>query len=376
MRTTRVLLALNKYFEFGGLQRDMVRIARELNKRGAETCILVGAWEGDIPADLTVEVVPLKALTNHGTVEALSAEVASRRAHYDAVIGFVKMPHCDFYFGGDHCFKERVLTEIAAWKRWLPRYQKFLKLEAAVFGEASKTEAFLIAPQQKAAYQRQWQTPDERCHLLPGGLNKAFFDQHPVNEADVQALRVELNIAPDDKVLLHVGSDFKRKGVERILLAVAALPPVLRDHTQLVVVGSGDSTAMMALAQQTGIAARVHFTGGRRDVPRFYAMAHCLVHPATIEVAGMILLEALYNGVPVLCTEVCGYSAHVAAADAGILVPVPFNQQTMNAKLELMLNTERHAQWCDNGRRYCAVEPVTGMIESIAVRVLSSCSER
>lgn len=375
MAAAKILLAISHYFEFGGLQRDMVRVARELHKRGAQTHILCGAWQGDIPSDLSVEIVALRALTNHGKVLKLSAAIAERRAHYDAVIGFIKMPHLDFYFGGDHCFRERIVKEKSKWVQSLPRYRHFMALEAAVFGPDSNTESFLIAAAQKAAYQRQWHTPESRCHLLPGGLNKHYMDTHRPDAASLQALHDELELNADDKVLLHVGSDFKRKGVDRLIRAAAALPAALQQSLKLVIVGAGEPRDMLALAARLKLKARLQFMGGRSDVTRFYALAYAMVHPAYIENTGGIILESLYMGVPVLCTEACGYAGHVRDAGGGLVCPEPFVQETLNAQLQTLLTHPDYPQWRAHARRYCEQAPVTGMIEAIADRVLSFVAE-
>lgn len=376
MSAPKILLAISHYFEFGGLQRDMVRVARLLNSRGAQTHIVCGGWDGDIPADLSVEVVKLTAWTNHGKIQQLSECVAERRAQFDATIGFVKMPNLDFYFGGDHCFRERMLQQKPRWQHYLPRYRIFNAMEAAVFGATSKTESFLIAAEQKAAYQRQWQTPESRAHLLPGGLNKTFMDAGRPDEMTKQKLREELALKPQERVIVHVGSDFRRKGVDRLIRAYAALPAELQAHHRVVVVGSGDSSEMLQLAEQLGVKERVLFTGGRRDVPAFYAIAHTMVHPAYIENTGGIILESLYMGVPVICTQECGYSNHVQAANGGLVTSSPFTQSQLNAQLFEMLTSAQYSEWQSNAVRYCEQAPVTGMIEAIADRMLAFIAQK
>jgi UDP-glucose:(heptosyl)LPS alpha-1,3-glucosyltransferase len=52
-----------------------------------------------------------------------------------------------------------------------------------------------------------------------------------------------------------------------------------------------------------------------------------LVHPARSEAAGVVLLEALVMGLPVVATDVCGHAHHVSAARAGLVLPSPFDQE-------------------------------------------------
>ncbi|PPD17746.1 MAG: glycosyl transferase family 1, partial [Methylotenera sp.] len=55
-----------KYFPFGGMQRDMLRTAKELVKRGHSVEIFTISWDGDLPpAEIKVHVLPQKGLFNY-----------------------------------------------------------------------------------------------------------------------------------------------------------------------------------------------------------------------------------------------------------------------------------------------------------------------
>ena len=66
---------LYKYFPFGGLQRDFLRIALECQQRGHAIRVYTPIWEGEVPAGFEVVVVPVKALFNHKRNEKLTAWV-------------------------------------------------------------------------------------------------------------------------------------------------------------------------------------------------------------------------------------------------------------------------------------------------------------
>ena len=69
----QLAFVLYKYFPFGGLQRDFMRIALECQKRGHQIRVYTLIWEGDIPPGFEVLVAPVKALFNHRRNEKLSA---------------------------------------------------------------------------------------------------------------------------------------------------------------------------------------------------------------------------------------------------------------------------------------------------------------
>ncbi len=94
MRKYKLAFALAKYFEFGGLQRDLMRIARECVRRGHEAHIYASEWDGKRPQDLMVHLLSRCALTNHGSYRqfgrALQRAVAA--IGFDCVIGATNWP--------------------------------------------------------------------------------------------------------------------------------------------------------------------------------------------------------------------------------------------------------------------------------------------
>ncbi|MEO5574254.1 MAG: glycosyltransferase family 4 protein [Gammaproteobacteria bacterium] len=348
----RLAFCLFKYFRYGGLERDFLRIANGCRQRGHDITVFTQQWQGVPPPDFTVHVLPLRSITSHGKCREFARTTAAylRDANFDAVVGFNKMPGLDFYFAADPCYQQRIRETHGALYRLSPRYRGFLKLEQAVFSQHSRTRILLLAAPQQEVFRHYYQTQPERFHLIPPGISSDRAA--PVNAAQIRAeFRAELAVADDEYILLMIGSGFKRKGLDRALLAMASLPADILHKTRLMVLGEDDPRPYMRLAKRLGIDDRLHMLGGRDDVPRFLLAADVLIHPAYSEVAGMVLLEALAAGLPVLATEVCGYAFHVANADAGRIVPSPFAQSELNNMLHEMLASPRH-QWRINALNY------------------------
>ena len=72
-----------------------------------------------------------------------------------------------------------------------------------------------------------------------------------------------------------------------------------------------------------------HFkiVNGSSQVPELLLAADLLIHPSLKESAGMVILEAIVAGLPVLTTSSCGYAFHVEQAQAGVVCPMPFQQE-------------------------------------------------
>jgi UDP-glucose:(heptosyl)LPS alpha-1,3-glucosyltransferase len=111
---------------------------------------------------------------------------------------------------------------------------------------------------------------------------------------------------------------------------------------------------MLALAHELGVADRLVITQGRNDIPRLMKGADLLVHPARIELAGNVLIEAMTAGLPVLASEECGYAMHVVRAGAGFVTQAPFEQAEFNRRLEELLSAHSRETWAQAGLAYTA----------------------
>ena len=354
---------LYKYFPFGGLQRDFLRIARLCHERGHQIRVYTLSWQGEIPNFIDLRLVPVRALQNHVVYRRFQRWVAAdlQKQPVDATIGFNKMPGLDFYYGADPCYIAKTKGTIPWYQRFNPRFQQFYKDEKAVFSPNAKTEVLLLNQQQKNGYQQFYPIPETRLHILPPGI---AADRVRPDNADAirKALRVEFAIKNDDIVLLMVGSGFKTKGLDRSLLAIAALPPAVRERCQLIVIGQDKANAFIRMSRRLNIVDRIRILPGRDDIPRFLFSADLLLHPAYAESAGIILLEALVAGLPVLVSDVCGYAPYIADSGCGALMVFPFNQEDFNALLLKAIEDKNlRLQWQEAGLHYTKTADLFGL---------------
>lgn len=122
-----------------------------------------------------------------------------------------------------------------------------------------------------------------------------------------------------DTTLLYVGPLSERKGLRYL---IKSMPDILSDHpdTGLVLVGSGDNERLSLLAESVGVRDHVQFEGfvADEDLPDYYRAADLFVFPSTLEGFGMVLVEAMASGLPVVSTTATAIPEVVG--DAGVLV--------------------------------------------------------
>jgi UDP-glucose:(heptosyl)LPS alpha-1,3-glucosyltransferase len=363
---------LYKYFPFGGLQRDFLRIALECQRRGAGIRVYALSWQGEIPAGFDVRIAPVKAFFNHRRNEKFTDWVRADLAREPVarVIGFNKMPGLDVYYAADPCFAEKAQTLRHPLYRRLARYRHFLAYERAVFDPAAPTEILMIAAAQQPLFIQHYGTPPARFHLLPPGI--APDRRRPENADSIRAeFRAGFGLAADDLLVLQIGSGFRTKGLDRSLKALAALPAALRARVRFIAIGEDNPTPFLLQAQAAGLAGCVSILKGRDDIPRFLLGADLLIHPAYSENTGTVLLEALVSGLPVLVTAVCGYAHYIAEAEAGEVLERPFTQAALNQTLEALLSDadRRHAA-SKNALAYAAAADLYSLPERAADLIL------
>jgi len=178
-------------------------------------------------------------------------------------------------------------------------------------------------------------------------------------------MRYELSVAPDELLLLQIGSSFKTKGLNRSISAFATLPKEIRDRTRFVVVGEDVPEKYLNEARRIGIEKRLKIISGSSQVPELLLAADLLIHPSLKESAGMVILEAIVAGLPVLTTSSCGYAFHVEKAQAGIVCPMPFQQEYLNKQLETMLVSEERSTWKANGIAYGQEQDLYSMPQTV-----------
>lgn len=363
----KLAFCLFKYFPYGGLQRDFLRIAQTMLARGHEVHVYTMRWDGDVPEGIHLHLLKTMGWSNHARSVAFAKQVTQELAtqQYDVVVGFNKIPNLDLYYAADVCYQARIKQQRHAIYQLLPRYKAWVGLEKSVFAAGQKTEIMLISPLQQTEYEGCYQTESNRFHLLPPGIAKDRIA--PSHAADIRkATRDHYQIQPDEKLLLMVGSGFKTKGLDRSIQALAALPEALKTRCRLFVIGHDKPGRFAHLAKQLGVAERVVFLGGRSDVPDFLLAADLLLHPSYHENTGTAILEALVAGLPVLTLDVCGYANYVSVAQAGQVLSAPFQQAAFNQTLEKMLLSPEQPVWRENAIKFAKTHDIYSLPEKAA----------
>ena len=160
----------------------------------------------------------------------------------------------------------------------------------------------------------------EKIGVVPCGVNMDLF-----NPQDKQATRKQLGFDPDDSILLYVGRFEPLKGIEGLLEAISHLKRYRR--LRLVLVGGDGSEApesrrLKRKVANLGIEDKVLFAGrvDQRELPPYYSSADALVISSHYESFGLVGLEALACGRPVVSTPVGAMETLIDQSQTGYVV--------------------------------------------------------
>jgi glycosyltransferase involved in cell wall biosynthesis len=165
-----------------------------------------------------------------------------------------------------------------------------------------------------------------RIRVVTLGVDLDEF--HP--PADRGSARQAVGLTEPETVILFCGHSFKRKGLDRAVIALGKM----REPAQLVVVGNDDSSPYLSLAERIGVAGRVHFIGPRTDAWRFFQAADLFVLPTRVDMWGMPIVEAMATGLPAVTTTGAGAADVIENGKNGFVLPEPLDVDLLAATLD------------------------------------------
>lgn len=196
--------------------------------------------------------------------------------------------------------------------------------------------------------------------IIPPGVDVSHFYPIPADEA-----KSFVGLKPDERMILFVGRIEPLKGVDTLLQAMSCLQ--LKESSRpvhLAIIG-GDPTAspeqmtvemarLQKLCEVLGLDKSVVFLGKRDQdkLPYYYSAAEVLVMPSHYESFGMVALEAMACGTPVIASEVGGLAYLVRDGETGFTIPAE-EPKMLCEKLTWLLNdTELHGKMSAQAAAY------------------------
>jgi rhamnosyl/mannosyltransferase len=318
----RVLYLYKDYYPvLGGIENHIRALAEGLRARGVETKVLVTNTNGTTVEE-TIGGVPVTKTARQVNVSSAPVSLpfssAVRRLEVDVDIAHAHMPYppgevAQLLAGRARRFVVTYHSDIVRQRVLGALYRPFLwqVLRAARLIAVSNPVYIQDSP-----FLRRYAG---KCRVIHFGLDLGRFAATPAVQAEAAAWRARFANRP---LLLFVGRLRHYKGVNVLLEAMRDLP----DATALIVGVGPFAEEWQQQAQAAGLQDRVHFLGEQPDaaVSALYHAADAFVLPSTnrAETFGIVQLEAMACGCPLICTELGTGTSYVNQHGVtGLVVP-------------------------------------------------------
>ncbi|HLZ12501.1 MAG TPA: glycosyltransferase family 4 protein [Candidatus Acidoferrum sp.] len=210
-------------------------------------------------------------------------------------------------------------SPVASWPRILHRilyYRLIMALERRVYadpGVALSAVSQMVAGQLKRYFGRS------DVLVVRNAVESKVFNPS-VRAARREAARLKFGFGANDFVFLLVGNDWKKKGLDTLLPALAACDDLA---AHLLVVGNDVREPYLESCKKLGLGARVRFVDPSPDVLQFYAAADAYAGPSLEDAYGLPVLESMACGLPVIVSASAGVSEIIADGENGLLLRDP-----------------------------------------------------
>ncbi len=358
----------------GGMNVYIRELARELGARGTKVDIFtrrsspqqaeIDGSLGDNVDLIALEAGPLSALAPDAVFDHLSEFTAGlmayatlRNLRYDLIYshywlsGWVAaklkeawgIPFAHMFHTLGH-MKKRIEAKA--------HYQPDRRIMTEMRVVESADRVVAATPAEQAQLRWLYRARRKQIVVIPPGVDTERFQEG----MSAASARESLWLPRDARLLLFVGRIEPLKAVDTILEALHALrekaPRLLRDLHFMIVGGDpqnggdGEMQRLQRLSLKLGIDSLVSFVGAKEqsELPRYYAAATAVIMPSDYESFGMVALEAMSSGTPVIASQVGGLQFLIRDKETGFHIPAREPLSLADCVIELLSDPDRTAQ--------------------------------
>jgi D-inositol-3-phosphate glycosyltransferase len=204
-----------------------------------------------------------------------------------------------------------------------------------------------------------YRAPANKLAVIPPGVDVSHFYPIPGDEA-----RMYIGLKPDDRMVLFVGRIEPLKGVDTLIQAMSCLQLREKQRVHLAIIGgdpaaspremSAEMARLQKLCDDLSVGQTVVFLGKRDQdrLPYYYSAAELVVMPSHYESFGMVALEAMACGTPVVASEVGGLGYLVRDGETGFTIPDQEPEQLCEKISWLLNDPELHATMSQRAVEY------------------------
>jgi UDP-glucose:(heptosyl)LPS alpha-1,3-glucosyltransferase len=321
----------------GGAETSTLEFSHRLAARGVEVH-LVTSSRTTAPPDLRIHHVPIGAALKplrtrffiHRATEVL------KRERFDLSHAVAPMPQADLYQPRGGLIRETLSRNVATRRHGPGRAMKRLALalnikQRSLLGLERRIcrpdGPVIVAVSRYVAAQlsKHYGLSGPRVRVVFNGVHVEPVSAE-TRHAERKEIREQYGLRPETLVLLCVAHNFRLKGVEALIDALALATQKDQLDVHALIVGRDNPVALIARSQRMGLTNRLTFTGPTQRIRAFFHAADVCVHPTYYDPCSRVVLEALSRGLPVITTRFNGAAEVMEDGVHGFVLDHP--QQT------------------------------------------------
>jgi len=187
----------------------------------------------------------------------------------------------------------------------------------------------------------EYELPEDAVCIIPNGVHLSRFLRKkktaPVND-----------IQRNPFVFLFVGNEFDRKGLQTI---IEALPSLSRHSVEVHIAGNDDPAPYKRRAAELNVLDRLRFLGAVTAPESLFLKADAFLFPTHYEPFGMVIIEAMAAGIPVITSRAAGAVEDLVDGVHGLYVDDPCSADELSRRIQLLLdNASLREALSRNGR--------------------------
>jgi len=231
--------------------------------------------------------------------------------------------------------RELNLIEKAKKSYFNPLHLLVLQIEEHSVKRAKKIISVSLAVKREIV--KYYHIPEEKISVIPNGVDIEKFN--PENKKIFRKkIRDKHDIKEEDIVLIFPAHEFKRKGLFQIIEAFKILK---KDNLHLLVIGRDDPAPFFKLVCNSGLKNKIIFTGEITGIEMYYAASDILIFPTSYEPFGLVILEAMASGIPVIVSQEAGAAELIRDEINGIVLKNNEDSEKLVKEIRFIVNNSK-----------------------------------
>ncbi|MHC1726447.1 MAG: glycosyltransferase family 4 protein [Syntrophobacteraceae bacterium] len=323
-KSCKIAVVIAKYGLLGGGERFAAELTERLSQRkDFDIHVFANRWASN-SALITFHKVPIVRFPRY--LRPLSFAWFAQR--------MIEKGNFDVVHSHERLFRADILSvhfvPHNGWVRDIRKKRRSLfdralsELERRMLAAGTASWFLPVSSQVESEFRREYEALPGHWQTVHPGVDLARFTMP--DQASCRAeIRARHGIDATDLLLLFVGMNFEVKGLDTIIAAVAQARKMRPEaRIRLLVVGRGNERKYKEIARSHGVAEEVVFAGAvPSGIERYYKAADLFVLLSKYDTFGMVVLEAMAAGLPVIISSQVGAKDLVKEACNGFIIPDP-----------------------------------------------------